>query len=49
LIENFRRAVIFGLAPDATVLAISSGMAIVSLAAAYGYFKTAEAAMADVI
>lgn len=49
LIENFRRAVIYGQAPDAFMLAISCGLTIVSLAVAYGYFKTAEAAMADVI
>lgn len=49
LIENFRRAVIFGQAPDAFALIVSCGLTLASLAAAYGYFKTAEAAMADII
>lgn len=49
LIENFRRVVIYGQPPDASILALSAGLTLVSLSFAYGYFKTVEAAMADVI
>jgi lipopolysaccharide transport system permease protein len=49
LIENFRRAVIYGKAPDGFTILISCGLTVATLFVAYGYFKTAEAAMADVI
>jgi lipopolysaccharide transport system permease protein len=49
LIENFRRTVIYGRAPDPFTLLISCGLTVATLVVAYGYFKTAEAAMADVI
>jgi len=49
LIENFRRAVIYGTAPDPAALAISAAIAIVSLALAYAYFKSSEGAMADLV
>jgi lipopolysaccharide transport system permease protein len=47
LIENFRRVVLNGLAPDVTLLWMSAGITILCLAAAYGYFKHFEATMAD--
>jgi len=49
LIENFRKAVIFGEKPDAAALFWSAAMTIVSLTFAYAYFKSSEATMADVI
>ncbi|HZQ95823.1 MAG TPA: ABC transporter permease [Candidatus Sulfotelmatobacter sp.] len=49
LIENFRRVLVFGTAPDAAQLAFSTGITLVALALAYLYFKTSEATMADVI
>jgi len=49
LIENFRRVVVFGEAPDIAALALALAMTIVGLAIAYGYFKSTEAVMADLI
>jgi lipopolysaccharide transport system permease protein len=49
LIENFRRAVIFGEKPDAATLGWSAAMTIAALIVAYAYFKSSEATMADVI
>jgi ABC-type polysaccharide/polyol phosphate export permease len=49
LIENFRRVVIFGEAPDAAALGLALAMTIAGLAIAYGYFKASEAVMADLI
>jgi lipopolysaccharide transport system permease protein len=49
LIENFRRAVIYGAAPDAAVLATSMAITFVALLFAYAYFKSSEALMADVV
>jgi lipopolysaccharide transport system permease protein len=49
LIDNFRKVVIFGKAPDGASLVLSAGMTIVALALAYAYFKSSEATMADVI
>src|SRR5271166_3653086 len=49
LIENFRRTVLFGTAPDVATLVLSGGIAIVALVIAYAYFKSSEATMADVI
>jgi lipopolysaccharide transport system permease protein len=49
LIENFRRAVIYGAAPDIAVLAISAAITITAFVLAYAYFKSSEALMADVV
>ena len=49
LIENFRRAVIYGAAPDLVGLVTSAAITIVSLVLAYAYFKSSEALMADVV
>jgi lipopolysaccharide transport system permease protein len=49
LIENFRRVVVFRETPDASTLAFSGMVAILSLTLAYAYFKSSEATMADVI
>lgn len=49
LIENFRRVLVFGEAPDIRSLAISATITIVALAVAYIYFKSSEGTMADVI
>jgi lipopolysaccharide transport system permease protein len=49
LIENFRRVVVFGEAPDAASLALAGAITIAGLAIAYAYFKSCEAVMADVI
>jgi lipopolysaccharide transport system permease protein len=49
LIENFRRVVIYGKAPDPFICGLAAGLSVLSLLVAYGYFKTAETAMADVI
>jgi lipopolysaccharide transport system permease protein len=48
-IENFRRVVIGGQGPDLSALGIAAAIAVVCLAAAYAYFKSSEAAMADII
>jgi lipopolysaccharide transport system permease protein len=49
LIENFRTVVLRGITPDATSLAMSAGIAFACLLLAYGYFKSSEATMADVV
>jgi lipopolysaccharide transport system permease protein len=49
LIENFRRVVIQGLAPDLPMLITSGTITLCCLALAYGYFKATEATMSDVI
>lgn len=49
LIETFRRAVIFGSAPDMAVLATSSTITVAALVLAYAYFKSSESLMADLI
>jgi lipopolysaccharide transport system permease protein len=49
LIENFRRAVIYGAAPDAAALVTSASVTIVALVLAYAYFKSSEALMADIV
>jgi lipopolysaccharide transport system permease protein len=49
LIENFRRAVIYGSAPDIAVLASSAAITIAALVVAYAYFKSSEVLMADVV
>jgi lipopolysaccharide transport system permease protein len=48
-IENFRRVVIYGLAPDLRMLVVAAAMTLVALAIAYAYFKSTEAEMADII
>jgi homopolymeric O-antigen transport system permease protein len=49
LIENFRRVVLHGDAPDAVSLAIAGTIAVLGLALAYAGFKNLEATMADFI
>ena len=49
VIENFRRVVLQGLAPDLYSLGISAIVAALLLPLAYLYFKRVEATMADVI
>ena len=48
-IDNFRRAVIYGKPPNIPEMAWAAAIATVSLAAAYAYFKSSEAIMADII
>ena len=49
LIENFRTVVLRGTRPEVTSLAVSAAIALACLVAAYAYFKSSEATMADVI
>jgi lipopolysaccharide transport system permease protein len=49
IIENFRRVVLQGLAPDYTTFGIGIGVSLVLLPLSYAYFKRTEATMADVI
>jgi homopolymeric O-antigen transport system permease protein len=49
LVENFRRVVIRGLAPDVPMLVTSSAITLCCLALAYGYFKATESMMSDLI
>jgi lipopolysaccharide transport system permease protein len=49
VIENFRRVVLQGVAPDYYSLAVSALVAAVLLPLTYLYFKRVEATMADVI
>jgi lipopolysaccharide transport system permease protein len=49
VIENFRRVVLQGVAPDLYSLAISAIVAAILLPLAYLYFKRVEATMADII
>jgi lipopolysaccharide transport system permease protein len=49
LVENFRRVVIHGSAPDVSMLVTSSVITACCLIAAYGYFKATESTMSDVI
>lgn len=49
LIENFRRVVLRGEAPDLSVLAISALVSLGLFVLAYVYFKRVEATMADII
>jgi lipopolysaccharide transport system permease protein len=49
VIENFRRVVLQGVAPDFYSLAVSAIAAAILLPLAYLYFKRVEATMADVI
>lgn len=49
VIENFRRAVLQGVAPDFYSLGVSALIAAILLPLAYLYFKRVEATMADII
>jgi lipopolysaccharide transport system permease protein len=49
LIENFRRAVLHGVAPDGRMLMTSAALTLLCLALAYSYFKAKESTMADMI
>ena len=48
-IDNFRRTVIYGKPPSLPEMAWAAGIAAITLAAAYAYFKSSEAIMADII
>jgi len=49
LIDNFRQVIICGKAPDLSELAWSATITTISLVAAYAYFKSSEAVMADLV
>src|SRR5215813_13765782 len=49
MIENFRRTVLQGMAPDFAILCVSMVVTIVLLPVAYLYFKRVESTAADVI
>jgi lipopolysaccharide transport system permease protein len=49
LIENFRRVLILGKAPDTGSLVISTSITVAALVFAYVYFKGSEGTMADLI
>lgn len=49
IIENFRRVVLYGGAPDLNSLGIAGLTSVVLLAVSYVYFKRVEATMADII
>jgi lipopolysaccharide transport system permease protein len=49
LIENFRRVVVRGSAPDVSMLLTSGAITLLCLALAYAYFKATESTMSDVI
>lgn len=49
VIENFRRVVLQGVAPDFYSLGVSTAFAVIVLPLAYLYFKKVEATMADII
>jgi len=49
LIENFRRVLLAGAAPDFRGLALAAALSLVLFALAYVYFKRVEATMADII
>jgi lipopolysaccharide transport system permease protein len=49
LIENFRRIVLHGSAPDVPMLISSGTITLCCLTLAYAYFKATEATMSDVI
>jgi len=49
VIENFRRTVLEGMAPDFAVLGVSMAVTTVLLPVAYLYFKRVESTAADVI
>ena len=49
VIENFRRVVVEGTAPDVSQIAISAILAMILLPLAYIYFKSVDATLADII
>ena len=49
VIENFRRVMLQGVAPDFYSLGVAAAIAVVLLPLAYLYFKKVEATMADII
>ena len=49
LIENFRRVVTHGMAPDIPMLVTSGTITLCCIALAYAYFKATESTMSDVI
>ncbi len=49
LIENFRRVITHGLAPDVPMLITSGSITLWCVVLAYGYFKATESTMSDMI
>ena len=49
VIENFRRVMLYGQAPDLPLLGISAAITLVLLPISYIYFKHVEATVADVL
>jgi ABC-type polysaccharide/polyol phosphate export permease len=49
LIESFRQAVLHGRTSDPTLLLASVAVSVVCLVIGYGYFKSTETIMADLI
>jgi lipopolysaccharide transport system permease protein len=49
LIENFRRVLVLGAAPDRAQLAFCATVSLIALFIAYLYFKSSEGTMADII
>jgi lipopolysaccharide transport system permease protein len=49
LLDNFRRVLIHGLAPDMPMLITAGVVTLCLLVAAYGYFKATEGTMADTL
>jgi lipopolysaccharide transport system permease protein len=49
LIENFRRVILLGVAPDFFALGVSTVIALILLPISYVYFKHVEATVADII
>ena len=49
IIENFRRVILHGAAPDFSSLGLGCLISVVLLGASYVYFKRVEATMADII
>ncbi len=48
-IDNFRQAVVYGKPPNIPEMAWAALIAVVTLAAAYAYFKSSETIMADIV
>jgi lipopolysaccharide transport system permease protein len=49
VVENFRRVLVLGAAPDLRLLGLSALFALILLPVSYAYFKRVEATVADVI
>jgi len=49
LIENFRQVLLHGMPPDTATLLSAGAISVCSLALAYGYFKTTEGTLADML